>query len=159
MATWRYSGHLMGVPDSILYRDEAEALRLFAVGGLCEPEPDDASVVLANALVNSAPLVVGIDDPAERRSLARYVYKVSRAMIGHELADKLRYPEQSSFGVLGWFRLQSRWERLLKRILPKYERRNNFTVFTTLLSGSRYDDEGITYRMPDHVYAERSQNW
>ena len=159
MATWRYSGHLMGVPDSILYRDEAEALPLFAVGGLCEPEPDDASVVLANALVNSAPLVVGIDDPAERRSLARYVYKVSRAMIGHELADKLRYPEQSSFGVLGWFRLQSRWERLLKRILPKYERRNNFTVFTTLLSGSRYDDEGITYRMPDHVYAERSQNW
>ncbi|MYB23607.1 MAG: DUF2236 domain-containing protein [Acidimicrobiia bacterium] len=159
MATWRYSGHLMGVPDSILYRDEAEALRLFAVGGMCEPAPGDASVVLANALVNSAPLVVGIDDPAERRSLARYVYRVSRAMIGHELADKLRYPDQSSFGVLGWFRFQSRWERLLKRCLPKYERRNNFTIFTTLLSGSRYDDEGITYRMPDHVYAERSQNW
>ena len=159
MATWRYSGHLMGVPDSILYRDEAEALRLFAVGGLCEPEPDDASIALANALVNSAPLVVGIDDPVERRNLAKYVYKVSRAMIGHDLADKLRYPKQSSFGVLGWFRFQSRYDRLLKRCRPKYERRNNFTSFTTLLSGSRYDDEGITYRMPDHVYAERSNNW
>jgi len=109
--------------------------------------------------VNSAPLVVGIDDPVERRNLAKYVYKVSRAMIGHDLADALRYPKQSSFGVLRWFRLQARWERLLKRCLPKYERRNNFTSFTTLLSGSRYDDEGITYRMPDHVYAERSNNW
>ena len=159
MATWRYSGHLMGVPDSILYRDEAEALRLFAVGVMCEPEPDDASIALANALVNSAPLVVGIDDPAERRNLAKYVYKVSRAMIGHDLADKLRYPKQSNFGVLGWFRFQARYERLLQRCLPKYKRRNNFTSFTTLLSGSRYDDEGITYRMPDHVYAERSNNW
>ena len=159
MATWRYSGHLMGIPDSILYRDEAEALRLFAVGGMCEPEPDDASIALANALVNSAPLVVGIDDPTERRNLARYVYKVSRAMIGDSLADKLRYPKQSSFGVLGWFRFQARFERLLKRCFPKLERRNNFTSFTTLLSGSRYDDEGITYRMPDHVYAELSNDW
>ena len=159
MATWRYSGHLMGIPDSILYRDEAEALRLFAIGGMCEPEPDDASIALANALVNSAPLVVGIDDPTERRNLAKYVYKVSRSMIGHDLADKLRYPKQSSFGVLRWFRIQARWELFLKRCLPKYQRRNNFTSFTTLLSGSRYDDEGITYRMPDHVYAERSNNW
>ncbi len=159
MATWRYSGHLMGIPDTILYRDEAEALRLFAIGAMCEPEPDDASIALANALVNSAPLVVGIDDPVERRNLAKYVYKVSRAMIGHDLADSLRYPKQSSFGVLGWFRFQSRYDRFLKRCRPKYERRNNFTSFTTLLSGSRYDDEGITYRMPDHVYAERSNNW
>ena len=159
MATWRYSGHLMGIPDSILYRDEAEALRLFEIGAMCEPEPDDASIALANALVNSAPLVVGIDDPVERRNLAKYVYKVSRAMIGHDLADSLRYPKQSSFGVLGWFRFQSRYDRFLKRCRPKYERRNNFTTFTTLLSGSRYDDEGITYRMPDHVYAERSNNW
>ncbi|MDE0654239.1 MAG: oxygenase MpaB family protein [bacterium] len=159
MATWRYSGHLMGIPDSILYRDEAEALRLFAVGLMCEPEPDDASVALANALVNSAPLVVGIDDPTERRNLAKYVYKVSRAMIGDSLADKLRYPKQSSFGVLGWFRFQGRYERVLQRCFPKLKRQNNFTSFTTLLSGSRYDDEGITYRMPDHVHAERSSDW
>ena len=159
MATWRYSGHLMGIPDTILFSDEAEALRLFAVGGMCEPEPDEASIVLANALVNSAPLVVGIDDPVERRNLAKYVYKVSRAMIGDDLADKLHYPKQSTFGVLGSFRFQSAYDRLLKRWFPKYERHNNFTSFTTLLSGSRYDDDGITYRMPDHVYAERSSNW
>ena len=159
MATWRYSGHLMGIPDTILFRDEAEALRLVATGGMCEPEPDEASIVLANALVNSAPLVVGIDDPVERRNLAKYVYKVSRAMIGDDLADKLRYPKQSAFGVLGWFRCQSAYDRLLRRCIPKYQRRNNFTGFTTLLSGSRYDDEGITYRMPDHVYAENSSSW
>ena len=159
MATWRYSGHLMGIPDSILYRDEAEALRLFAVGVMCEPEPDDTSIALANALVNSAPLVVGIDDPTERRNLAKCVYKVSRAMIGDSLADKLRYPKQSSRGVLRWLRFQARYEGLLQRCFPKIQRQNNFTSFTTLLSGSRYDDEGITYRMPDHVYAERSNDW
>ncbi len=159
MATWRYSGHLMGVPDSILFRDEEEALRLFAIGNLCEPEPDAASIVLANSLVNSAPLVVGIDDPAERRNLAKYVYKVSRAMIGNDLADKLKYPKQSSFGVLGWFRFQSAYEKLLKRLFPRFARKNNFTNFSTLLSGSRFDDEGITYRMPDHVYAEHSSSW
>ncbi len=159
MATWRYSGHLMGVPDPILFRDEQEALRLFAVGNLCEPEPGAASIALANALVNSAPLVVGIDDPVQRRNLANYVYRVSRAMIGDDLADKLKYPKQSTFGVLGRFRVQATYERRLKRLFPKNVRKSNFTSFTTLLAGSRYDDEGITYRMPDHAYAERSSNW
>ena len=29
MAVWRYVGHLMGIPETILFRDEAEANRLF----------------------------------------------------------------------------------------------------------------------------------
>ena len=159
MATWRYSGHLMGIPDSILFRDETDALRLFEIGTACEPVPGTSSIVLANSLVNSAPLVVGINDPAERRTLSKYVYKVSRCLIGDALADQLNYPEQSSFGVLAWFRVQSRYDRLMSRHFPKYVRKNNFTNFTTLLSGSRFDDEGITYNMPDHVYAEESGNW
>ena len=159
MATWRYSGHLMGIPESILFHDEADALRLFEIGGKCEPEPGASSLVLANSLVNSAPLVVGIDDPAERRKLAKYVYKVSRCLIGNALADQLNYPGRSSFGVLAWFRVQSRYDRLMSRHFPKYVRKSNYTNFTTLLSGSRFDADGITYRMPDHVYAEESGSW
>ena len=34
MQVWRYSGYLMGIPESILYRDEAEALRVFEIGGI-----------------------------------------------------------------------------------------------------------------------------
>ena len=159
MATWRYSGYLMGIPESILFRDEAEALKLFEIGTLCEPEPDSSSIVLANALVNSAPLVVGIDNPDERRNLAKYVYKVSRALIGDELADQLNYPKQFAFGVLPWFRAQAAYDRVMSKWSPKRVRKNNFTTFTTLLSGSRFDDRGISYRMPDHVYSEESGSW
>ena len=159
MATWRYSGHLMGIPESILFHGETDALRLFEIGGMCEPAPGASSAVLANSLVNSAPLVVGINDPAERQNLAKYVYKVSRCLIGDAMADQLNYPGHSSFGVLGWFRLQSRYDRLMSRYFPKYVRKNNYTNFTTLLSGSRFDDDGISYRMPDHVHAEKSGSW
>lgn len=159
MAVWRYSGHLMGIPESILFRDEAEALRLFEIGTMCEPEPGPSCIVLANSLVNSAPLVVGIDDPNERRKLAQYVYKVSRSLIGNSLADQLNYPRQSSFGVLPWFRMQARYDRLMSKHFPKIARKSNYANFTTLLSGSRYDDNGIPYSMPDHVYAEESSDW
>ena len=37
MAIWRYSGHLMGIPETILFRDEQDALEIFRIGTLCEP--------------------------------------------------------------------------------------------------------------------------
>ena len=47
---------------------------------------------MSNSLINSAPLIIGIDDPKERRSLASYVFRASRALIGDEMADSLGYP-------------------------------------------------------------------
>ncbi len=159
MATWRYSGLLMGIPESILFHGEEDALKLYEIGTMCEPEPSASSVVLANSLVNSAPLVVGIDDPVEGRKLSQYVYKVSRALIGDTLSNQLKYPEQSTFGVFPWFRLQARYDRFTLRFLPKIARKSNISNFTTLLSGSWYHDDGITYHLPDHVHAEESSNW
>ena len=83
---WRYSGHLMGIPESILLEDEEDALKLFTVGLMCEPPPGLESVVMANALVNAAPLVIGESEPSKRRGLAKYVYQVSSALIGKEMA-------------------------------------------------------------------------
>ena len=159
MAVWRYSGYLMGIPETILFRDEAEALRLFEIGTMCEPAPGPSCTVLANSLVNSAPLVVGIDDPNEARELAQYVYKVSRSLIGNSLADQLNYPKQFTIGVLPWFRVQAKYDRFMSRFFPKIANKSNYANFTTLLSGARYDDEGIAYAMPDHVYAEESGEW
>ena len=59
MQVWRYSGHLMGIPETILFRDEADALETFRIGLACEPEAELESISLANALVNSAPLSAG----------------------------------------------------------------------------------------------------
>ena len=159
MAVWRYCGHLMGIPPSILFRDEEEALRLFRIGRICEPVPDKYAAVMANALVNSAPLVVGIGEPKARRSLAKYVYGVSRALIGSDLADSLEYPPGLTFGVLAWFRFQARYERVLDSAIPEGLRSRNFANYTSLLEASMFDAAGISYRMPDHVYAEESSSW
>ncbi len=159
MATWRYSGLLMGIPESILFQGEEDALKLYEIGTMCEPEPSTSSIVLANSLVNSAPLVVGISDPTEGQKLSQYVYKVSRSLIGDSLANSLNYPKQSTFGVLPWFRVQAKYDRFASRFLPKLARKSNISNFTTLMSGSWYHDEGITYHLPDHVYAEESSKW
>jgi len=79
MEVWRYSGYLMGIPETILFRDEQDALRLFEIGLMCEPPPEVESVVMANSLIHSAPLVIGVEKPAARRNLAKYVFSISRA--------------------------------------------------------------------------------
>ncbi len=159
MAVWRYSGHLMGIPESILYRDYHDALELFRVGGLCEPDPGMESIALANSLVNSAPVVAGITDPDARRKLAKYIFVVSRAMIGNEMADRLQYPPGRTFGVLPWFRLQRRYHHFMKRYLPRLTSESSFSAFNTLLEVSALQELGIDYKLPDHVYAEQSRWW
>ena len=159
LAVWRYAGYLMGIPETILFRNQEDAFELYRIGRMCEPPPDWHSIAMANALVNSAPLVIGITDPTERRQLAKYVYSVSRAMIGKQLADELNYPPSPTFGVLPWFRLQSRYYRFIESNFPKLAKVNNFSNFTGLLEASAFDDAGISYRLPDHLHAERSSQW
>lgn len=159
MAVWRYSGHLMGIPDTILYRDAEEALKLLEIGGMCEPECPLESVVMANALVNSAPLLVGITEPKARQRLASYVYRVSRCLIGDELADALHYPDLSTFGVLRYFRLTQRYGYLLDRILPIRRQNSDHARFMSLLEVSIYDHGGISYALPDNAHVERSSHY
>ena len=157
MAVWRYSGYLMGIPETILYRDEEEALEIFRMGLLCEPPPSLESIVLATSLINSAPLIAGIDDDDERRNLSGYVAQISRALIGDEMADALRYPESRTFGSLWKFRMANRVERIMDRLMPG--RSGAEATLTTLFDVSHFDELGISYRLPDHVHAERSSRW
>ena len=159
MAVWRYTGYLMGIPESILFRDADEALKLYDVGIMCEPDSPIESVVMAHSLVNSAPLIAGMTDPDARRHLARYVYRISRGLIGKETADSLMYPQLSSFGVVEWFRIQQRYGPILGKLLPGRREDSNFARFTSLLDTSLFDEEGIRYSLPDSVYAEESSKW
>ena len=159
LAVWRYSGLLMGIPETILFRTKEEALKIFRIGYLCEPDPDEDSIAMANSLVNAAPLVAGITDSKARHDLSTYVYNVSRALIGQELADALKYPAQSTFGVLPWFRLQGRYNRLMAKLFPGHAQNNNYTNFTGLMDVSEFDERGISYKLPDHVHSERSSQW
>ena len=157
MQVWRYSGYLMGIPESILFHDEHSALELFEIGGICEPDPDYESVALAHSLVNSAPLIAGITESEAREKLARYIFQVSRALIGTELANHLKYPRYPTPGVLWWFRMQSRYNRAMTKLFKGRLRNEN--QMTALLDVSNFDETGITYRLPDHVYAEESSRW
>ena len=159
MAIWRYSGHLMGIPKTILFHDADEALRLYDIGYICEPSAETESVVMAHSLVNSAPLIAGKTDPAARRDLAGYVYRISRGLIGRETADSLMYPPLSSFGAVWWFKTQRRYGKILRKLFPGRYENSNFTRFTSLLDTSVFYDSGIRYTLPDHVYSEESTSW
>lgn len=158
-AVWRYAGHLMGIPDTILFANRDEALHLHKVGSICEPPPTDDSIIMANALINSAPAVAGITDEEERRALVYdRIYPISRALLGERRADELRFPKTRrlrSLGILYQFRLDLFHQRMMRKLVKKRRGESMSTVF----SASLYDDSGLTYDMPDHAHAERSTKW
>ena len=55
--------------------------------------------------------------------------------------------------------MQQRYGRILDKLLPGHRQDSNFTRFTSLLGASLFDEEGIRYTLPDHVYAEESTKW
>ena len=159
VAAWRYAGHLMGTPETILFRDAEEAKRLFEIAMMCEPLGTDDSILLTNGAINSAPLVAGITEPSERRELARYIYSVTRALVGDEMSTAMRFPPGSSRTVLPLFRARERYYRVRSKLVPRRSRVHAFSSFTTLLENSTFDEAGINYRWPDHAHAEASSKW
>ena len=159
MAVWRYSGCLMGIPETILFHEADDALELYDIGHMCEPDCPMESVSMAHSLINSAPLIAGITDPVGRQKLARYVYRISRGLIGNEAADSLQYPPLSSLGAVWWFKMQQRYGDILGKLLPSRRDDSNYTQFTSLLETLLFDEDGILYKLPDHVYAEESRKW
>ena len=157
-AVWRYVGHLMGIPEAVLYTTEEEARHMFRIGFLCEPDAGDESVIMSNALINSAPLVAGITDPAERSVLVnRLIFPISRALIGSELADSLRFPpctKLNAQGILFLYRLGE----MLKGSFPRLFGDKTSTL-EKLFEASWHDPAGLNYSLPDHVHAERSSDW
>ncbi len=159
MMIWRYTALLLGVPETLLFRDEEEARQLYQIGDLCEPPPELESIILANSLVNSAALVAGITDPIQRRRVANYIYSVSRAQIGHEMADQLHYPKKRTWGLLAFLYLKNRfWQAVGAIFLPIAQKRRK-DKFLGVVNVSIYDQEGITYKMPDNLDAEQSSYW
>ena len=154
LEVWRYAGYLMGIPESILYSDADEAQKIHRIGFVCEPPADPDSVAVANTLIKAIPTVAGITDEAEQQKLVRLAYRLSRALIGNELADQFEFPKSVALLTLIGFQVKQRLQRLLKS--SQLVRSQNFTQ---LLHISAYDKGGLSYRMPDHVYTSKSIDW
>ena len=159
MLVWRYAMHLMGIPEALLPKDEDQASRFFQIGAICEPPPDFESIIMANSLINAAPLVLGVANEDDKKDLLKLAYTVSRALIGDEMADQLKYPKYKHRGLLLGARVQTRVNYVLDLLFQERSQRRRFNHFVYMMSAAAFDDAGISYRMPDHVYAERSVNW
>ena len=152
---WRYSGYLMGIPETILFTDESHALHIYRIGSMCEPPPTMDAIIMTNALINSAPLVAGITDAEERKKLVHgVIYPVSRGLIGNNLADRLNFPASKMPFPLFWYRLDQRIQRLRAQL-----RKERLKNFSTVLEASAYEDTGLSYRLPDQPHAEWSGRW
>ena len=155
---WRYSGWLMGIPDEVCPRDPDEALRIRKAGRLCEPDPEFEAVAMTNSIVNSGPLLVGKSEPQERKAFAKFVYRLSRSLVGAELADGLKFPKMSTKGVLLSLRTKAQAARFKQKFLGR-QGVHRFESFTNLVSVAMYEDSGIAFDMPDNVHDEHASDW
>ena len=156
VSIWRYDGHLLGVPESILFRNEQEARRTYEVGHMCEPPPDEDSITLSNVICKVIPAMAGIEEEKQRKSMEMYAYRLSRALIGNSLADHYRYPNTIRMRslVLLYYRLRERARTLLAG-----SRLAQQAAFSQIFDSAQYDHEGVSYKMPDHVRAAESSLW
>ena len=155
---WRYTGMLMGIPEEILFHDEASSLRAFEAGAMCEPPADEDAIIMANSIVNSAPVIVGVSEPVKRRKLAKVVTQTSRELIGDELADAFLFPTQRR-KVVPWMRFQNRSRPIVRKILPRLARKRDLARFTELLKFASLDKMEYSYKLPTSLYDELSSDW
>ncbi len=154
MSLWRYTGYVMGVPETILYTNQEEAARIYHITSLLEPETGEESVVMANTLIDSAPKLSGITDPTEAKELIEFAHRLSRALLGDRMGDQLGFKKGNTFGLLFTHRMKQRFMRARTR-----ERQLRFNNFDQMLKISLYDNFGISYKMPDHVKQDKSSDW
>lgn len=159
MHLWRYVGHLFGLPPALLFDDEAAGSAFSHIGLACEPPPDLESIVMAHSLIRYQPFVVGVEDRTERLGLEKNLYRVSRALIGDEMADRLNYPKQWTTGLLPILRWRRRAASFFERRSRRLTQRRHATNFMRLLSTSIIDDLGIGYRLPDRLHADEAAEW
>ncbi len=154
---WRYAGLLIGIPEEILFHDEASAIRAFEVGSMCEPPADEDAIIMANSIVNSAPVIIGVTEPAERRKMARVVTQASRELIGDELADTFLFPSRRK--VIPWMRFKNRGRRIVRKALPRLAEKQDLARFRDLMAFASFDQLEFSYKLPTSLHDEDSSAW
>jgi hypothetical protein len=89
---WRYAGYLLGVEHELLIADEFEGHRLLDLMFSFEPQPDDDSRALVDALMETSSTYVG-NFKAARWCGVNLCYGISCALIGNAQAAALRFPK------------------------------------------------------------------
>ena len=120
MQVWHNASTIIGVPHDLLFgADERETRRFSRIAHLCEPAPDRQSIEIAHALINALPDMTGDTTPEIRTSLVNRAYRVSRALLGHPLADALAFPPSRSLAVLPAMRVERLLQTALHALAPR----------------------------------------
>jgi len=156
---WRYTGLLLGIPEEIMFRDFASSVRCFEIGSLCEPAPAEDAIIMANSIINSAPIVLGYETRDERRTMAAFMYQVSRELIGKKLADQLRYPAARLKKEVPLLRLRNLGNRMLRKLVPPLASYRSMERFSSLFAVSNLGRYEHKYSLPTSVFDEDSHEW
>ena len=156
---WRYTALVMGIPESIMFHDQASAHRTFKTGAICEPPPDDDAIIMANSIVNSAPILLGFTETQERRKMAAFIYQVSRELIGDELADAFRFPKSRVVKQVPLLYLRNRAERIALQLFPSLAAKRSRKRFNALLDASDLGEIEHSYALPTTLHDEDSHDW
>ncbi len=156
---WRCTASTMGIPSELMFHDEASALRAFEIASLCEPPPDDDAIIMANSIINSAPVLLGFTESDTRRREASHYYQMSRELIGDRLADAFRYPKPYWFRLLPLLRAKHRVERFGAQVLPVWSKVHGLQSFNLLLKVSNLQKLELSYSLPTTLHDEDSLEW
>ncbi len=156
---WRYTGLVMGIPEVIMFRDHASALRTFEIAALCEPPPDDDAIIMANSIINSAPILLGFTETEERREMAAFIYQVSRELIGDALADSFRFPKSRFVKQVPLLFLRNRAEKAALKLFPRLLANRSRKRFNALLDASDLGEIEHSYALPTTLHDEDSRDW
>ena len=158
MQIWRYASVLCGTPEALLFEgDEAATNEFSRVAHGCEPPPGHESAVISNTVVTALPKIAEKADPAAAQAMVDHGYRVSRMLLGDEIADQLKFPRHRTAGLLPWMQLQRRVHGFTHRILPNMAGKWRGENMAFLLEASMLDD--LSYRIPDNLKADQTSPW
>ena len=155
MQIWQYASWLIGTPEALLCGGgETETAELARIGHLCEPPPDRVSAAITNATVGALPEVARLTDPAAKRAMVEHGYRVSRALLGDELADRFGFPRQRTAGLLPRMRCRYRLQKASRRFTPGLARLWKDDPFVLLLDAATIG--GLRARLPEELEAAKA---
>lgn len=158
MQVWRYASYLIGAPEELLFEgDEETTIEFSRIATMCEPPPSEASVAIANALVRALPDIAEVTDDKAARRFVSNIYRISRAILGNEVADQLQFPRMNTVGLLPLLRLHRRVFHSSASVMPDMADSQFRNHFVYLLEVSQSLD--LNYRLPDRLRSEESTPW
>ena len=93
----------------------------------------------------------------DQEGMTRHVYRITRALLGDEVSDRLMFPPQQTLGFLRCLRSYRRAHGLLHRLAPNLARRWRGSNFGFLLEASMLED--LRYQLPDHLDTKKATPW